>query len=487
MRRLIPLALLLLSTGAVAQSDWTTFATPAQSHGDSSWSGFERAFIVAPAGSLEGWFQFGDGTWTSLETASFAWRLREPDAGGTRLAAPATADEGRVRAASASLAGNGEWAALYVEARLIQVDAAGADVFLDLHQASDAVHERHSSIAVPDSVGALATSSGAAVHIEIAANSSSIRVEGLRHLAWHNVSVACGTSACPPSAETARQEVRSGSGIVYHTSVQYVRLEAAGEGRVQFQQGLVIGLAPVVDASLTGWVRLPDAVGPAVCSACPLTSGETVRLAGQFEWRGLSADGGRLRVQATGDAQQASIGEVMVITTAAVAATAVAALAVKSAAAAAFIRRRRRMVGSRRLLYDVIRDLPGCSFRQLQRESGLGNGTVDHHLAALLRLGLVERRRLQNTVRYFDTETDFGADWRARALLRNGQVREVLEIVASRPWGSQTDIVRQAEEAGHSRTATQRRLAHMAEAGLVAIRTVGRRKHYAAVMQPARA
>jgi predicted transcriptional regulator len=51
-------------------------------------------------------------------------------------------------------------------------------------------------------------------------------------------------------------------------------------------------------------------------------------------------------------------------------------------------------------LIKIVRQNPGIHYRELLRASGLGYGTIEHHLALLERLGLLRADRLGGFTRY---------------------------------------------------------------------------------------
>jgi predicted transcriptional regulator len=63
----------------------------------------------------------------------------------------------------------------------------------------------------------------------------------------------------------------------------------------------------------------------------------------------------------------------------------------------------RKVVNARRdydTLVKIVRQNPGVHYRELLRASGLGNGTLQHQLASLERLGLLRAHRSGGFTRY---------------------------------------------------------------------------------------
>jgi predicted transcriptional regulator len=55
-------------------------------------------------------------------------------------------------------------------------------------------------------------------------------------------------------------------------------------------------------------------------------------------------------------------------------------------------------------LIKIVRQNPGIHFRELLRASGLGNGTIEHQLALVERLGLLRAHRSSGFTRYYNLD-----------------------------------------------------------------------------------
>jgi len=80
---------------------------------------------------------------------------------------------------------------------------------------------------------------------------------------------------------------------------------------------------------------------------------------------------------------------------------------------------------TRRKIYDVVNESPGCHFREIERRSGLTTGSVKHHLDFLARNGLIKVEKKDQKLRYYPNS--FTTDnKKLMALLRQKSIRNIL-------------------------------------------------------------
>jgi predicted transcriptional regulator len=92
---------------------------------------------------------------------------------------------------------------------------------------------------------------------------------------------------------------------------------------------------------------------------------------------------------------------------------------------------------TRELIYLHIQERPGAYYRSIQRDLGLAQGTLTHHLYTLERENLIQRQRHGLRLRFFPTS--LGAI-RTRPL--SPWQLKVMEVVRSNPGISQSDLAR---------------------------------------------
>ncbi len=142
----------------------------------------------------------------------------------------------------------------------------------------------------------------------------------------------------------------------------------------------------------------------------------------------------------------------------------------------------------RKALMDYIKARPGATFRELLRATGIHSGTARHHVAVLVRSGLVMQQDHKSTHRFFENHGKFNDNWSEVVLLREPELKQLHAWLAANPNSPQKAILAAAGEWGWGRSTTQHRLARLAEDGLVVIKQQGRLKlHSVTNAQPAKA
>lgn len=131
----------------------------------------------------------------------------------------------------------------------------------------------------------------------------------------------------------------------------------------------------------------------------------------------------------------------------------------------------------RRALLESIAADPGQTFRGLARGAQIAMGVAHFHLMVLNRGRLIRIARLGAATRFFPADLD-EADFARMALLREPELRLLLDWVAAHPSACQLAIVAAMGARGANRSTTQHRLGRLVESGLLQRTRQGRRIHY---------
>jgi predicted transcriptional regulator len=89
------------------------------------------------------------------------------------------------------------------------------------------------------------------------------------------------------------------------------------------------------------------------------------------------------------------------------------------------------------ILIKIIRQNPGIHFRELLRATGLANGTLEHQLALLERLGLLRAHRSGVFTRYYNSDVS-KADAELLYYLKQRPYREIIRLLLKNTSGSFT-------------------------------------------------
>ena len=79
-------------------------------------------------------------------------------------------------------------------------------------------------------------------------------------------------------------------------------------------------------------------------------------------------------------------------------------------------------------LIKIVRQNPGVHYRELLRASGLGNGTLQHQLALLERLGLIKAHRSGGFTRYYNSDVS-KTDVELLYYLKPRAYREIIRLL----------------------------------------------------------
>jgi predicted transcriptional regulator len=88
-------------------------------------------------------------------------------------------------------------------------------------------------------------------------------------------------------------------------------------------------------------------------------------------------------------------------------------------------------------LIKIVRLYPGIHYRELLRASGLGYGTIEHHLALLERLGLLRAHRSGGFTRYYNSDVS-KTDVELFYYLKQRTCREIIRLLLNDASGSFT-------------------------------------------------
>ena len=100
----------------------------------------------------------------------------------------------------------------------------------------------------------------------------------------------------------------------------------------------------------------------------------------------------------------------------------------------------RKVVNARRdydTLVKIVRQNPGVHYRELLRASGLGNGTLQHQLASLERLGLLRAHRSGGFTRYYNSDV-LKTDMELLYCLKQRTYREIIRLLLDDTSGALT-------------------------------------------------
>jgi predicted transcriptional regulator len=88
-------------------------------------------------------------------------------------------------------------------------------------------------------------------------------------------------------------------------------------------------------------------------------------------------------------------------------------------------------------LIKLVRQNPGIHYRELLRASGLGYGTIEHHLALLERLGLLRAHRAGGFTRYYNSDVS-KRDMELLYYLKQRTYQEIIRLLLDDTRGSFT-------------------------------------------------
>lgn len=125
---------------------------------------------------------------------------------------------------------------------------------------------------------------------------------------------------------------------------------------------------------------------------------------------------------------------------------------------------------SRRRMLELVRSRPGVHLREMERELGMGLGTLTYHLEVLVKAGMIRTEKEGNHVRYFISNDFKPKSQRTLSHLRNRSSRSILIHALDR--GS-IGLAQLGELTGLSPSTLNYHLNRLSSAGLVVLRREG--------------
>lgn len=454
MRWAVALAIALVAVPVTANPGLVvTFESPAQWHGDTSvtgeWAlvyfldGGARAAIDVDVGSatnesrLAPGSQGGAGPFNASATYPFSLpsMRRNVDAQvqqGLRFQRP----------------GRGY---LYVEAEAVEASLPTGDGTLaNLPAGTDIGWGFPVSFQVPSYPRVFAATDSAAVGWgEAGASLFTLRAEGVRSIVWSNAEAECGAGPCLDGAGTFR--VESGPDAPRGQMELESEWRATASGGTLAADGLTAGIlvgGPVLDVNLDGSIRLPLADAPAACPTCRTVEDQSLRLEGALLLEDLAPFGdGRLQSNLGGDVVAARVDEQNIDPAAFLPAT-VGVLGVAAVGAVllwkllALLAFRDPLHNrTRRMVFDAVVAQPGATYRDLMATTGLGDGTVRHHLRVLRGAGLIAVHQQGGATRHFENHGRYDSIWQGVAGLRDDRLRDLYAWLQANPGARLRDMV----------------------------------------------
>ncbi|MFO1534225.1 MAG: winged helix-turn-helix transcriptional regulator, partial [Thermoplasmatota archaeon] len=319
-----------------------------------------------------------------------------------------------------------------------------------------------------------------------------LNATGVTRVALHNITLSCAPACLTPGAPAGATLAALGEPWVRQLS--YINIDSTtGHLEGSGSALAIVAGASVLDATLNGTLRLPDATlsdpcPPGACLEDP--AGKTFRPQGEFLLSGLApapSDPTRLETQVSGRidnayydelpapgfavAQTLSVGTVLVVGGGCLVAL---GLFARSARLPALQHPRRQA------LHHLIQEEPGLSSRSLQRRLGWSRGTLLFHLKRLVEEGHVAAQPYKNTVRYFENHGRYADAWRKVVELRDPDASRLHEWLLAHSGVDQTGIVEETLGWGWDRNKVRRQLRNLQQAGLVEKQPAGRRVCYSA-------
>jgi predicted transcriptional regulator len=118
------------------------------------------------------------------------------------------------------------------------------------------------------------------------------------------------------------------------------------------------------------------------------------------------------------------------------------------------------------LLVQRISKEPGIRYRELLRLTGLANGVLTYHLAALEKSSMIRVDRQWGATRYYPLNVSEGES-RVLGFLRNGPVRDIISFMLANDMCTFAEIV---DRAGRAPSTVSAHLKRLKEAGLIRVR-----------------
>lgn len=315
-----------------------------------------------------------------------------------------------------------------------------------------------------------------------------VEATSLTLVEWHHGVVNCTSQSCPPGGQRSSTDASSPlQGMVIDSSEHVNLATTTGSFAGQSNALTLVFGGPGLNVAVDGGVRLPQVETASLCPACD--SNQTLRLYGKLELAHLRPIGNaRMGATVSGDVSKALVDEVAIPAigfsakdAALVATGAAATLIVAKISFSLFLARNKSEKPdppNRRRVFDYVAGHPGATYREIVRETGLANGTTQHHVSVLVQSKRIVERPLGQSKRYF---AELKADWLSVALLRDQPLKDLHDWIQLHPRSTQGELLQAMERDDWSRSTTQHRLARLVREGLVECYAEGRYKRYLAV------
>jgi predicted transcriptional regulator len=306
----------------------------------------------------------------------------------------------------------------------------------------------------------------------------SVEAVGLDTVEWHHAQIGCDQPSCPDGGQRTESTVGSSRFTVTNRILGFHQLTSSNAGITGSGSArrILVG-GPSFDLGVHGWVRLPLASGLS-CAGCVTPKNQTLFAKGDLLLGGLRPSGNQqLAASMGGDLLAARLDEVAVNPSAlfaigvagAVGAASILTVLVGWRLLALYARvHPSNLSEKRRGILEAVQAHPGAELSELSKMTGMARGTLRHHIARLLQGGHVVERPQGHIRRFFENHGRYGEEWRAIALLRDPNVRQVHDWILLNPGASAAKLWHHAaQEWGWSKSTTYYRLDRLAKVGLV--------------------
>jgi predicted transcriptional regulator len=128
----------------------------------------------------------------------------------------------------------------------------------------------------------------------------------------------------------------------------------------------------------------------------------------------------------------------------------------------------------RRRIYEIVNKYAGSHYREIERKSRLSTGSVQYHLAYLVRHGLIKEEKVGNNLRYFPKEFK-SANTKLLGLLRQSSIRRIILCILTYKNCSHEQIV---EFVGLSSSTVSWHVKKLEENHIISFIKDGRIKNY---------
>lgn len=125
---------------------------------------------------------------------------------------------------------------------------------------------------------------------------------------------------------------------------------------------------------------------------------------------------------------------------------------------------------NRDTLHEIVRAEPGLHFQEIARRSGMGRGTVDHHLRKLVQTGILTQVAGPGYTCYFVAGAVDRRAMNGAPLLKAAGARQVVDAVARSPGASLSQVARSI---GASVPSVHQHVHRLSDAGLLRIERKG--------------